>query len=384
MSHYKYIICSVICILVFQTGYCQHTDSNSINILKDAISRLHNLDKTIFIIEYKLLSDTGKNSDLRNSQILQLNYLPNHDKLFVNSNNDATLITKDTVYKYTHAPNPQVQILENYSERELQDFNIESIFDYSYLIRDMDSSQLYTTENEYIVTIYRKNQSYNNGLFKSLGCFDKIWINKSSLLPTKRQNYFKIMDDFNKISIDVREQEIIPENPSFGNRFSIDVFKNYRLRKNDKLPYNELKLKELIGKKAPSFIGTNLYSNKEEKLSDYEGKVVIIDSWFLNCIPCRTLMPKLNAIYSKYNKKGLEVVGINDKDLNHEEIKKYLDQKDLKYTQLLNTGVNKNYFIHTFPTTILIDKKGIIKHIEIGYFDIELAMTKLIEEELSK
>jgi len=95
-------------------------------------------------------------------------------------------------------------------------------------------------------------------------------------------------------------------------------------------------------------------------------------------------MPVLNSLHMKYKHQGLVVIGINDIDDKLPEIRSYIKEKDYQYHQLINTGVNKRYAINTFPTTILIDKKGIIKNIDISYIGFEDSMTKLIEAELNK
>ena len=46
-------------------------------------------------------------------------------------------------------------------------------------------------------------------------------------------------------------------------------------------------------------------------LSDYGGKVVVVDFWASWCVPCRRSFPWLNSMHAKYAADGLVVVGVN-------------------------------------------------------------------------
>lgn len=50
---------------------------------------------------------------------------------------------------------------------------------------------------------------------------------------------------------------------------------------------------------------------KEHRLSDYKGKVVLIDFWGTWCPPCRAAMPSIQELHEKYEKDGLAVLGLN-------------------------------------------------------------------------
>ena len=127
------------------------------------------------------------------------------------------------------------------------------------------------------------------------------------------------------------------------------------------------------GSIAVDFVDTDI-NGKTLKLSDFKGKYVLLDFWASWCVPCRQGNPHLLSLYAKYKSKGFEIIGVSDDDRNHEAWKKAVNQDKIHVWKHVLRGLksdekggydrsedkSENYGIHTLPTKILIDPKGVI------------------------
>lgn len=119
-------------------------------------------------------------------------------------------------------------------------------------------------------------------------------------------------------------------------------------------------------------------------LSDYKGKIVVLDFWFAGCFPCRELTPKLLKLKEKY--PDVIFLGINPLD-EQPTAEKYLDLLGIKNTSIniLSDKISKDYQVTVFPTVIVIDKNGVINHSFLGSKDSDIEiLEKIIKSELNK
>ena len=120
------------------------------------------------------------------------------------------------------------------------------------------------------------------------------------------------------------------------------------------------------GKPAPDFTLKDVLQGQDYSLSQFKGKVVMINFFTFFCGPCRDEMPDLSKIYQEYKGKGLQTIGIALSS-DPTQIRFLVKQLGLTYPVLSGTDkVSEAYGnVVVVPTTILIDKQGnIVEKIE--------------------
>ena len=108
---------------------------------------------------------------------------------------------------------------------------------------------------------------------------------------------------------------------------------------------------------APDFATTDLRGNPH-RLSDYKGKVVLINIWATWCEPCRNEMPKLDQLYRDKQLDGFVVLGISDESAATQQT--FLTQVRVTYPLLVvNEQIPKIYReIAQYPASFLVDREG--------------------------
>ncbi len=133
----------------------------------------------------------------------------------------------------------------------------------------------------------------------------------------------------------------------------------------------------MVSDAAPNF---TLYTldGDEVKLSDYLGKVVILDFWATWCAPCRKGIPDLISIQNEY-KDDLVVIGISlDQPSTQDQLVPFIESFGINYPIVLgDLEVSAAYGnIQAIPTSFVIDKEGNIINKHIGL----VPKSTLIEE----
>jgi len=143
---------------------------------------------------------------------------------------------------------------------------------------------------------------------------------------------------------------------------------------------NEMMEKEMAGKTAAPFELTDI-NGKKYALQDLKGKVVVLNFWFTACVPCQREMPELNKLTEKY--KGKNVVFLAIGNDNPEQIKEFLKTNTFNYT-LLSSGIKtaRDYNVAFYPTSMVIDKSGVIKYSKIGGENVAEFLSKEIDKQL--
>ncbi|HHI82680.1 MAG TPA: TlpA family protein disulfide reductase [Rhizobiales bacterium] len=100
---------------------------------------------------------------------------------------------------------------------------------------------------------------------------------------------------------------------------------------------------------------------KELKLSDWKGRVVLLNLWATWCAPCRREMPHLDRLQGELGGKDFEVVAISVDRKGVKASKKFLDEVGANNLALYvdrSTAVLRTIRAVGLPTTVLIDRNG--------------------------
>jgi peroxiredoxin len=123
----------------------------------------------------------------------------------------------------------------------------------------------------------------------------------------------------------------------------------------------------LTGQEAPDFVlksasGTNM------RLSEYRGKVVMINFWATWCGPCRQEMPLLDDLYTRYERVGFSLLGVNIDD-DSSRAMQMAEELGVSFPVLFDERkeVSKLYQVEAMPVTVLVDREGKVRHVHLGY-----------------
>ena len=111
-------------------------------------------------------------------------------------------------------------------------------------------------------------------------------------------------------------------------------------------------------------------SGAEIRLSDYKGKVVLLNFWATWCPPCRAEMPWFAEFDQKYKDRGFAVIGVTMDSVWPEVASVLADLKNIHYPVVAgDEDVAKLYGVDSLPMTLLIDGDGRIKISHTGIVD---------------
>ncbi len=125
----------------------------------------------------------------------------------------------------------------------------------------------------------------------------------------------------------------------------------------------------VTGNTAPSFTLKDNHG-KEVSLSDFPGRVVIIDFWAVWCHPCKESTAELEKLHRKYKDRGVVILGVSmDSGGNAlEKVKDFAGKRGLTYPMLMdNEKASTSYAVYNIPATYILDRNHVIVKIYKGY-----------------
>jgi len=118
---------------------------------------------------------------------------------------------------------------------------------------------------------------------------------------------------------------------------------------------------------APQLTLTDL-NGRTVRLSDYHGKVVLINFWATWCPPCRAEMPDLVKLQREHAKEGLQIIGITYPPEKKTRVRRFAKSLKVNYPIVLGTREIKSRFTseETLPLTVVINRDGKVSDIISG------------------
>lgn len=100
-------------------------------------------------------------------------------------------------------------------------------------------------------------------------------------------------------------------------------------------------------------------TDKEIKLSDHRGKIVLLNFWATFCVPCRLEMPSLQALSEKYHNDNLEIIAISVDHGREKSVRKWIKKNNLDFPIALEgQDAGSAYEVSALPVTFIIGKEG--------------------------
>jgi peroxiredoxin len=144
----------------------------------------------------------------------------------------------------------------------------------------------------------------------------------------------------------------------------------------------------LTGKPATEFSLSSL-DQETVKLSDFKGKVVVVDFWATWCPPCRESLPNLNRLSGDATlaARGLKVLAVNSQE-SADAVKTFLQANHYTLPVLLDTdgSAEHAYSVTGLPTTLVVGRDGTIKYASVGFDETngEKALNDAVDKALAE
>lgn len=141
-------------------------------------------------------------------------------------------------------------------------------------------------------------------------------------------------------------------------------------------------LQPLAQAEPVEFSGVDI-NGKEQRLSDYRGKWVLVNYWATWCMPCVKELPELEAFHNKHKVDKAVVLGLNMESIKLEKLHAFVKDKSVTYPIVqVKMAVNTPFgAVYGMPTSFLINPKGEIAARESGVLTAKLVEDFIMQAE---
>jgi peroxiredoxin len=120
---------------------------------------------------------------------------------------------------------------------------------------------------------------------------------------------------------------------------------------------------------AADFLLTDL-NGKKLTLSQFRGRIVLLDFWAVDCGGCKIEIPWYVAFDKAYRAQGLQLIGIDMYGETPEKVRPFMEKAGMTYPVAIgNDALGAQYHVESMPLTLLIDRDGRIALSHAGIVD---------------
>ena len=121
---------------------------------------------------------------------------------------------------------------------------------------------------------------------------------------------------------------------------------------------------------APDFTFPGL-DGKMVSLSDYKGKVVLVNIWATWCPPCVNEMPSMEKLYRKFKRENFEILAVSIDETGPKAVAPFMEKTRLTFPALIDSkgAIKSVYRISAIPESFIIDKQGFLIKKIVGPLD---------------
>ncbi len=134
-----------------------------------------------------------------------------------------------------------------------------------------------------------------------------------------------------------------------------------------------------VGKRAPDFTLPDL-DGKETSLSQFQGKIVVLNFWDTSCTACGEETPFIQGVFDKWSGDDLAVLTVS---VNQRApfVQSFMQRRGLTFPALVdaNGTVSAMYQVSSFPTTFFINSEGVIKSLKDDRFTTQAELEDMIK-----
>lgn len=148
---------------------------------------------------------------------------------------------------------------------------------------------------------------------------------------------------------------------------------------------HEMLRMDLVGQPAPAWRNVTPLAGAPASVASLKGRVALIDFWASWCGPCRLIAPRLSALRDRFGAQGLTVVGITTDEPTRAAT--FADRHGMRYPIVVDdtSDTSRAYGITGLPTMILVDKRGVVRDVFVGFdpdgsAELEASVRKLLAE----